>query len=82
MPSSFAPPSRPDYKEACREVATGICEGAVGDQVNDNGCSLATSELLMLQNKCEYQVNMMTGGDNGWIEPLPEPVPFAGNWNW
>ena len=81
--ASFAPPSRPDYKEACREVASGICEGAVGNQVNDNGCSLTTSELLMLQDKCEYQVNLMTGGDNGgWIEPLPEPVPFSPPGNW
>jgi len=81
--ASFAPPSRPDYKEACREVASGICEGAVGNQVNNNGCSLTTSELLMLQDKCEYQVNLMTGGDNGgWIEPLPEPVPFSPPGNW
>jgi hypothetical protein len=74
--SSFA---RPDYKETCREVATGICEGAVGGQVKDNGCSISDNNLARLQKKCENQVNSMTGGDtssSGWdgqIEPVMEP---------
>jgi hypothetical protein len=58
--SSFA---RPDYKETCREVATGICEGAVGGKVKDNGCSISDNNLARLQKKCENQVNSMTGGD-------------------
>ena len=60
--ASFAPESSPDYKEKCREVAYGVCEGAVGDQVNDNGCSISTSDLEDLQDKCVRQVNKMTGG--------------------
>ncbi|KAL7503939.1 hypothetical protein ACHAXN_001657 [Cyclotella atomus] len=74
--SSFA---RPDYKETCREVATGICEGAVGGQVKDNGCSISDNNLARLQKKCENQVNSMTGGDtssSGWDgqnEPVMEP---------
>jgi hypothetical protein len=73
---------RPDYKEACREVATGICEGAVGIKVNENGCNINDNNLLMVQNKCEGQVDSMTGGGtssielDGWVEPLPEPVVF------
>jgi hypothetical protein len=60
--ASFAPDSQPDYKEACREVAYGVCKGAVGEQVYDNGCSISTSDLLGLQKMCEQQVDMMTGG--------------------
>ncbi|KAL3784381.1 hypothetical protein ACHAWO_001627 [Cyclotella atomus] len=66
--SSFAPESQPDYKEACREVATGICKGAVGDQVMDNGCTISTSELKDLQDKCERQVDEMTGGSSSIID--------------
>ena len=62
--ASFAPDDQPDYKETCREVATGICKGNVGDQVNDNGCSISTSGLKELQAKCERQVNDMTGGSS------------------
>ena len=39
-----------------------MCEGAVGDKVNDNGCSISTSDLEDLQDKCVRQVNKMTGG--------------------
>ena len=62
---------RPDYKEACREVATGICEGAVGIQVNENGCNINDNNLLIVQNKCEGQVNSMTGG--GTVSPICFP---------
>jgi len=61
----------PDYKEKCREVATGVCEGAVGDQVSQNGCSITTSDLLELQNKCEGQVDSMTGVTS---EPSSKPT--------
>ena len=59
--TSFAP-GRPNYKEKCRRVAYGICQGSVGAEVEKNGCSLTTGELLELQEKCEGQVNEMTGG--------------------
>jgi hypothetical protein len=65
--ASFAPGDQPDYKEACREVATGICEGAVGNQVNDNGCGISPNDLKDLQAKCERQVNRMTGGDSSIV---------------
>jgi hypothetical protein len=62
--ANIGPESTPNYKEACREAAYGVCKGAVGDQVNDNGCdNIPTSDLLRLQNKCVGQVNEMTGGD-------------------
>ena len=54
---------RPDYKETCREVATGVCKGAVGAQVSENGCGISDQDLLTLRNKCERQVNDMTGGN-------------------
>ena len=54
-----------DYKQNCREVAYGVCEGSVGDQVNDNGCDISYWQLIRLQRKCEDQVDMMTnGGDD------------------
>ena len=62
--ASFAPESQPDYKQSCRDAAYGICEGAVGDQVNDNGCDISTVDLLKLQQKCKHQVDMMTGGSS------------------
>ena len=66
--ASFAPDDQPDYKEACREVATSICEGSVGDQVNDNGCSISSNNLKILEAKCERQVNKMTGGGSPIIQ--------------
>ena len=38
-----------------------VCEGEVGDQVSQNGCSITTSDLLKLQNKCEGKVDSLTG---------------------
>ena len=66
---SFAPESTPDYKQNCREVAYGVCEGAIGDQVDDD-CSMSTSDLLELQSKCKQQVNEMTGGDDDDFTPI------------
>ena len=40
----------------------GICEGAVGGQVQKNGCSITTSQLKALQDKCDAAVNDITGG--------------------
>ena len=82
FPASFAPEDsiRPDYKQKCREVAYGICEGAISDQIEDNGCSITTTELEELQEKCEGQVDMMTGGpsirdtDMPTYEPTPRPT--------
>lgn len=59
---SFAPGDQPDYKQACREVAYGICQGVVGNQVNANGCSISANDLKTLQGKCKREVNKMTGG--------------------
>ena len=54
--------STPNYKQSCRSVAYGICEGAIYDYVDENGCDIKTSELNKLQAKCEDQVDSMTGG--------------------
>jgi hypothetical protein len=49
-----------NYKKTCREVAYGVCEGAVGSNVQSNGCSITTSETRTLQKKCKSKVNSMT----------------------
>ncbi|KAL3784828.1 LOW QUALITY PROTEIN: hypothetical protein ACHAWO_005824 [Cyclotella atomus] len=41
----------------------GVCEGAIYGYARDNGCSISTSKLGDLQDKCEDQVVSMTGGD-------------------
>jgi hypothetical protein len=55
---------QPNYKASCRSVAYGVCEGAIYNNVRDNGCSISTSQLNNLQNKCKGQVDSMTGGDS------------------
>ena len=60
---SYGHGSEPDYKATCRSVAYGVCEGAIYDNVVDNGCKgISTSELNKLQYKCKGQVDAMTGG--------------------
>lgn len=70
---------RPNYKEKCRVVAVGICQGAVGAQVQANGCSITTSELKVLQSKCEGVVNQITGGpfidDDRFDDDMPTFEP-------
>eukprot|EP00956_Cyclotella_meneghiniana_P011642 scaffold16384_cov76-Cyclotella_meneghiniana.AAC.2 len=51
--------SNPNYPSSCRNVAYGACRGAIYDNVIDNGCSISTSKLNNLQNKCEDQVDSM-----------------------
>lgn len=77
--ASFAPPSPPDYKETCREVATGICKGALKDQVSDNGCSISNNDLKDLQDKCEHQVDMMTGGGDDEIVEIIDDDDWHGS---
>ena len=77
--ASFAPESSPDYKEKCREVATGICKGALKDQVNDNGCSISNNDLKDLQDKCEHQVDMMTGGGDDEIAGITDDDDWHGS---
>lgn len=55
--------SSPNYKESCRSVAYGICEGAIYGYVQQNGCPMTTTELSQEQAKCEEQVDSMTGGE-------------------
>ena len=50
----------PEYKQTCREVAYGICAGTVGDMVESNGCDISTSDLVVLQEECEGEVDSMT----------------------
>ena len=72
--TSFAP--RPDYKEQCRQVATGVCKGSIKEQVNNNGCGISNAKLEDLQAKCRRQVNRMTGaGGNNPIGNRPTPRP-------
>ena len=77
--ASFAPESQPDYKQECREVAYGFCEGAVGNQVNDNGCSISTGDLKNLQEKCERQVNRMTGGSDLIDDQIKDDDKWGGS---
>jgi hypothetical protein len=67
-PSSFA---GIDYKEQCREVATSVCVGAVGKQVQDNGCDITTSELLVLQKQCRGVVDVIT---DATPDPTASPI--------
>jgi hypothetical protein len=53
---------QPNYKATCRDVAEGICEGAIYGYVRDNGCSITTSALNNLQDDCEDQIYSMTSG--------------------
>lgn len=54
--------SMPNYEDTCRDVAEGICEGALYGYIRDNGCSISTSALRNLQDDCGDQVDSMTGG--------------------
>ncbi|KAL7478469.1 hypothetical protein ACHAW6_004235 [Cyclotella cf. meneghiniana] len=54
-----------NWKRQCREVATGVCEGAILNQVRANGCSMTTSQLRTEQNRCRGQVNRMTNNNEG-----------------
>jgi len=54
----------PNYKQSCRSVAYGVCEGAIYGYVRDNGCGISTSKLNQLQAKCGNQVDSMTGGED------------------
>lgn len=49
----------PDYKQSCREVAYGVCEGAILKMVESNGCDPPTSDVAVLQEECEGQVDSM-----------------------
>jgi hypothetical protein len=55
---------QPNYKQSCREVAYGVCEGAILDMVESNGCDPSTSDVAVLQEECEGQVESMTPGVN------------------
>eukprot|EP00956_Cyclotella_meneghiniana_P032614 scaffold90348_cov51-Cyclotella_meneghiniana.AAC.1 len=54
--------SPPNYKESCRSVAYGVCQGALKGDVESNGCSISSGELSKLMEECYYQVDSMTGG--------------------
>ena len=60
-------------------MAYGICEGVVGTQVNDNGCSISANDLKTLQGKCERQVNRMTGGGDA---PIVQDDHFMDDDKW
>lgn len=52
-----------NYKKTCRSVAYGYCQGQIPIKTQI-WCkkTVTASDLLRLQNKCQYQVNSMTGG--------------------
>ncbi|KAL7509252.1 hypothetical protein ACHAXN_006239 [Cyclotella atomus] len=61
----------PDYKQSCREVAYGVCEGAILKMVESNGCDPPTSDVAVLQEECEGQVDSMTpDADNAVKEEM------------
>ncbi len=57
----------PNYKKTCREVAYGICEGNISSTAREycRDTRVSTSRLRSLQDKCEDQVNKMTGKSEG-----------------
>ncbi len=54
-----------NYKKTCRQVAYGYCQGQIPIKTQ-MWCSkiVSASDLIRLQNKCQTQVNSMTGGDD------------------
>lgn len=53
--------AEPAYKESCRKVAAGVCEGAILKMVESNGCEPPTSDVAVLQEECAGQVDSMVG---------------------
>eukprot|EP00804_Cyclotella_cryptica_P004703 CCRYP_019116-RA/>CCRYP_019116-RA protein AED:0.08 eAED:0.08 QI:0/0.66/0.75/1/1/1/4/365/330 len=73
--SEASPASEPNYEKQCREVAYGICKGAIYNQVISNGCTMTTTELWQEQYKCEEQIDAMVDGDDNddtYIPPVIE----------
>ena len=57
------------------DVAEGICKGAIYGFIQENGCSIKTSELSDLQDQCDEQIKSMLGivdDDGGYIPPVIE----------
>ena len=54
-----------DYLQTCREVAYGICKGAINDKIKEqcpDQLPVSTTELNSLMGMCVEQVDSMTGG--------------------
>eukprot|EP01083_Nonionella_stella_P040998 111167_1 len=64
--SQAVPPRPPDYKETCREVAYGICQGQISAKINEYcaDSNVRSNRLLRLMDKCEDQVDKMVGTDD------------------
>jgi hypothetical protein len=65
-PQGYSPSRYQNYKKTCRQVAYGICQGAIQTKMNEQ-CSKSaasqwksTSKLNQLMDMCEGQVDSMT----------------------
>ena len=69
-----------DYLQTCREVAYGICEGAINDKIEEqcpDQLPVSTTELKLLMGMCVEQVDSMTGGGDDRIvtkQPTRKPA--------
>lgn len=57
----FQHSSHPDFKETCRNVAIGQCQGQIFHEVKKLCGAPSTHKIWELQNKCENKVNSLIG---------------------
>ena len=64
-----------DYLQTCREVAYGICKGAINDKIKEqcpDQLPVSTTELNSLMGMCVEQVDSMTDADEEADEETEE----------
>ena len=69
-----------DYLQTCREVAYGICEGAIRTKIEEqcpDQLPVSTTELNSLMGMCVEQVDSMTGGGDKHEEAYKEAYEEA-----
>jgi hypothetical protein len=66
--------------QTCREVAYGICKGAIKDKIKEqclDQLPVSTTELNSLMGMCVEQVDSMTGGGDDHEEAYEEAYEEA-----
>ena len=73
----YSTAKRQDYPQTCREVARGICKGAINDKIKQqcpDKLPVSTTELNFLMGMCVEQVDSMTGGGDDSDKSSVEPI--------
>jgi hypothetical protein len=77
--TGFSSAKHQDYLQTCREVAYGICMGAIDEKIEqqcpDEQSSVTTSDISSLMDMCEEQVNSMTDGEDKIVTKTPTRKP-------